>query len=492
VFLTLDNEGPLYAQLCRALRAEILCGRIAPGARVPASRWLAGELRLSRNIVIIAYEQLVAEGYLTARQGAGTFVAAELPEDSLGFAPAASATATSERPRAAAVRLSAYARRLNAEAARARFNWEPRRALLPYDFRYGRPSLADFPHAAWCRVLARRARRATVRDLDYGPAEGLPALRVAVADYLHRARAVNCAPEQVLILSGSQQALDLAARVVIEPGDRVVLEDPHYRAARAVFEAAGARVTTVPVDEHGIRIGRLRASRRDYRLVFVTPSHQFPTGALMPLARRLELLSWAARAKALVFEDDYDGEYRYSGRPIEALAALDRGGCVLYAGTFSKLMFPALRLGYLVLPPPLVEPFRSAKALLDTGSPALPQLALVDFIRDGHFERHLRRSRMRNGVRRAALLDAVAECFGARARVAGANAGLHVLLWLPGTPFARTPELIQRAARTGVGVYSVGPFYSAPPRCAGLLMGYAALTEREIREGVRRLAAALA
>lgn len=489
MFLRLDKEGSLYGQVYRALRAEILGGRMAPGARVPPTRWLAAELGISRNIAILAYEQLLAEGYLTARRGAGTFVAPELPEN---LTTAAGATASRPPSGQQHVRLSAYARLVSEQSAEAGLSWAPRRSPLPYDFRYGRPSFADFPHDTWCRLLARRARRASIRDLDYGPPEGSPVLREVIAEYLHRARAVTCAPEHVLIVSGSQQAFDLAARVLIEPGDHVLLEEPHYRAARVVMRAAGARIATVPVDEHGLRVSELASKKGQYRLAFVTPSHQFPTGAIMPLGRRLELLAWANRAGAFVFEDDYDSEYRYSGRPIEPVHALDGGGRVLYAATFSKVMFPALRLGYLVAPEQLVQPFRLAKALFDTGNPTLPQLALVDFIREGYFERHLRRLRVRNAARRAALLEAVDRYLGDRAQVFGANAGIHVLLWLPGIPFSRTAELRRHAEKAGVGVYSVGPFYMSPPKHAGLLLGYASLTEREIREGIRRLASVVA
>jgi GntR family transcriptional regulator/MocR family aminotransferase len=308
---------------------------------------------------------------------------------------------------------------------------------------------------------------------------------------VHRARAVGCDPDQILIVSGSRQALDLATRVLIDPGDRVALEEPHYRAARDTLCAAGARIETVPVDALGMQVDELAHRRGAFRLAFITPSHQFPTGALMPLRRRLELLDWAGRSGALIFEDDYDSEYRYQGRPVEALQALDQRGSVLYSGTFSKSMFPALRLGYLIVPPQLVGVFRSVKTLLDIGCSTLSQLALADFIREGHFERHLRRSRARNASRRQALLEAVNQHIGDHGQLAGSDAGLHVLLWLSGSSFSRTEEICREAARVGVGVYSVGPCFCTPPQRAGLLLGYASLTEREITEGIRRLASVL-
>ncbi len=487
MFLKLDGKGALFEQIYRAVRAGILDGRLAPGSRAPATRELARELHVSRNVAMMAYQQLIAEGYLASRRGAGTFVAHELPErlTTVGRRRAARSRDALPSPR-----LSAYARRTREEAAVAPLRWEPRRAALPYDFRYGRPAFADFPHDTWCRILARRARRATIRDLDYLPAEGLPALRETIAGYAARARGIECSPDQVMVLSGSQQAFDLAARVLIDPGDTVIFEEPHYRAGRIAMKAAGARIETVAVDDHGLPVDQL-AHRSACRMAVVTPSHQFPTGAVMPLARRLELIRWANRAGACVFEDDYDSEYRYEGRPIEAMRALDEFGCVLYAATFSKLMFPALRLGYMILPDSMVDSFRSAKALADTGCPALPQLALVDFIREGHFERHLHRLRVRNASRRAAMLEAIDRYLGNRARVTGINAGIHALIWLPEFPFRETREIRARAERLGVGVYSVGPFYLKPPPHAGLILGYSSLPEKQIAEGIRRLAAAL-
>ena len=485
MFLKLDADGALYDQVYRALRGQILGGRLAAAARVPATRDLARELGVSRNVAIMAYRQLLDEGYLTARKGSGTFVARELPLHLTTVA--ARRRPLAARP-AAPVRLSAYARRVHEVSHGVQFTWAPRRDVLPYDFRYGPPSFTDFPHETWCRIVARRARRVTIRDLDYGMPEGLPALRDAIAEYAGRARAIACTPEQILVVNGSQQALDLAARVLVDPGDVVLMEEPHYRGARTVMRAAGAKIETIAVDDHGLRTAELAQRRTPSRLAIVTPSHQFPTGAVMPLGRRLELLAWARRSGACIFEDDYDSEYRYSGRPIEALAALDDSGCVLYAATFSKVMFPSLRLGYMILPERLVEPIRSVKALMDTGGPNFAQSALVDFIREGHFERHLHRTRTRNASRRAAMLEALERHLGSRAQVSGINAGLHLMLWLRDLPASRSRELRMRAERAGVGVYSVEPFYLNPPKQVGLLLGYATMPEKQIGEGIRRFA----
>jgi GntR family transcriptional regulator/MocR family aminotransferase len=474
--LVLDGDGLLHRQVYRALRAAILDGTLTPGARLPSTRALTRDLGLSRTPVVLAYEQLLAEGYASARAGSGTYVA-----HTLAARPAPARTV--EPARATVPRLSRFGSRA-VESARGLPSWRLRDVALPYDFRYGRPAYGDFPHEAWRRVLARCARRASVRALDYGPTEGLDRLREAIAGYAARARAVRCDPDDVLIVNGSQQALDLAARVLVDPGAMVVLEEPHYAGARRVFEAAGARLRSVPVDADGLRVEDLP---RTARLAYVTPSHQFPTGAVLPAPRRLALLAWAERAGAWLIEDDYDGEYRYAGRPVESLQGLDGAGRVLYVGTFSKVLFPALRLGYVVVPRALRRAFRAAKGLCDTGTSTLEQAALADFIREGYFARHVSRSRQRSACRRTALLEAVREHLGSVAEVTGADAGLHVLLWLRGVPASRLPAIVRAAEAAGVGVYPVTPHCRETPRDAGLVLGYASLTEQAIREGIRRL-----
>jgi len=306
-----------------------------------------------------------------------------------------------------------------------------------------------------------------------------------------RTRGIEAGPQRIVIVNGSQQALDLVTRVLLDPGDRVLIEEPHYLGARWVFASGGAELVPAVVDGHGLRVPKPRPGRRSPRLAYVTPSHQYPTGVTLSLSRRLELLDWAARCEAFVVEDDYDSEYHYSGRPLQALAGIDAGRRVLYVGTFSKLMFPALRLGYLVVPESLLEPIVAAKALADTGSSALEQLALADFIGEGHFERHMKRSRMRNAARRETLLDAIARNFGDRAEVSGSATGLHVLAWLRARDGAPIAAVRRKAEAVGVGLYSVAPYYLRPPTRTGILLGYGALDERQIREGIARLAEAL-
>jgi GntR family transcriptional regulator/MocR family aminotransferase len=481
VLLRLDGDGPLHRQAYRALRAAILERRLAAGARLPATRALARECGLSRNTVLAAYEQLVAEGYATARVGSGTRVCETLP------APVVRAAARREPE---PPRLSAFGARIAAAIPPGRASWSLPREPLPHDFRYGEPAYADLPLATWSRLLGRRARRISVRRLAYQAPGGAPELREALAGYLARARGVRAAPEQLIVVRGSQQAIDLTTRLLLDPGDTVVLEEPHYTGFTFCTTALGAKPVFVPVDGDGLQVDALEGVRAA-RLACVTPSHQFPAGSVMPLARRLALLAWAQRSGAFVLEDDYDGEFRYTGRPLECLQALDEHGRVLYMGTASKLLFPALRIGWLVAPPALAPHFSDAAALADTGTATLEQLALADFIREGHLERHVRRMRARLAARRAALVDSLDRELGERAQVHGADAGLHVLLRLPELRMREVRALREACRTRGVGVYPAAPFYARPPRHAEVLLGYGALGEDAIREGVVRLRRAL-
>jgi GntR family transcriptional regulator / MocR family aminotransferase len=473
VLLTLSGSGPLFQQVYRALRESILSGRLRQGDRLPVTRALSRDLGISRNVVLIAYEQLIAEGYAAGRVGAGTFVAQ---------AVARPVRAEAAEPRHSMPRLSRYAARILSDpAADPPLPVRARRAR--YDFSYYLANPEDFPAAAWRRLLARHLRNL---PLDYSSAGGDAVLRREIAHYLGRTRGIRCEPGQVLLVNGTQQVLDLTARVLLNPGDRVVMEDPHYAGAREVFRAVGARIVPVPVDGAGLDTARLP---RKARLAYVTPSHQFPTGAVLPLERRLALLEWAAAGGAYVLEDDYGGEYRYGGRPLEAVQALDRAGCVLYTGSFSRILFPSLRMGYLVASPALVRPLGQAKWIADRHTSLLQQAALADFLREGHLERAVRRARQRHLGRRNALLSAVDRHFGATASVLGADAGVHVLLRLPELPATRTAEWIGAAARVGVKVGATAHYYVNPPAFCELLLGYAGVNEAEIAAGIRLLAA---
>jgi GntR family transcriptional regulator/MocR family aminotransferase len=377
------------------------------------------------------------------RAGSGTYVADVLAAGRAG--PKASRVK---------VRLSRYGRAVGA-AVRANFLGlqTPR---LRYDFAYGRSDIEVFPFEMWRRMLLRNARKASVRGLDYGPTGGSVALREALAVHLRRSRAVICDPSQVIVVSGSQQALDLVARVLIDRGDRVAVEDPCYQGTREVLRTAGARLLAVPVDRDGLNPARIPDGTR---MVFVTPSHQFPTGAILSLPSRLNLVDWARRKDALVVEDDYDGEYRYEDQSLQSLQGLDTDGRVIYIGTFSRTVFSSLRIGYLIVPKTLICVFLSAKWLCDRHTATLEQETLAEFISSGLYERHLRRVRRRNAARRAALRDAIGKYLGDRVEVTGFGAGAHVALW----PTARISEsdVIARAASSGVAVYGISPYFLA-------------------------------
>jgi GntR family transcriptional regulator / MocR family aminotransferase len=468
------NGEPLFRQVYAGLRQAILSGAFRAGDRLPSTRDLAEDLGVSRTVVLLAYEHLLAEGFVTGRGGSGTYVGEGLGEK-----------IRERERRSARLRLT----RFGAAAAEAMASVDsPRRRLptLPYDLAYGRSDLETFPFAMWRRLLVRHARRAAVRELDYGPAVGSLDLRGAICAHLRRSRAVVCDPSEVIVVNGSQQALDLVTRVLIERGDRVAVEDPQYNGIREVLRAAGAKLQPVPVDRDGLDPAQLPEHAS---LVFVTPSHQFPTGAILPLARRLALLEWARRKNAVIIEDDYDGEFHYEGRPLESLQGLDREGRIVYIGTFSRTIFPALRIGYLIVPKSLVAVFTAAKWLNDLHSATLEQRTLAEFISSGMYERHLRRLRRRNAARRGALLAAIAKYLGERVEVTGDGSGAHVVLW----PRKRVSEeaVIARAAARGVGIYGISHCFLRRPARSGFMLGYACLNERAIRECIRLLSEVL-
>jgi len=473
------TAGPLHRQIYDALKSAIRGGRLAAGARLPSTRTLAVDLNVSRNTVSLAYEQLAAEGYVVARHRSAMLVSSGAPGR-----PAPPSIRPVPKPEP---RLSAYGQRLAGVP-----NMPPSGSYasrhLRYDFRYGRPAFDDFPRETWRQMVAARMRRTVPESFGYAPPAGYAPLREALAEYLARARGMSCNAGQIIIVNGSQQAFDLVARVLLDPGDRVVVEEPGYHGSRLTFHAAGADLVAVPVDREGLDTTRLPPVTARVRMACVTPCHQFPTGVIMPLSRRLALMDWATRSGAWIVEDDYVSEFRYEGRPIEALQALDHSGRVIYIGTFSKILYPALRLAYVVVPPALVAPILSAKWIADRYSTMLGQEALTDFIASGRFERYLRRACKSNAARRRALIGAFEDNLGDRVEIAGENAGVHLLVWLKDIEPRDVDAIIAKAARAGVGIYPIDLYYSRPPRRAGLLFGYAALTEAEIRRGIRRLA----
>jgi GntR family transcriptional regulator / MocR family aminotransferase len=491
--LDIDAEAPapLHRQLYEGLRKAILTGRLVPRGRLPSSRALAAELRISRNTVLSAFEQLASEGYLEARQGSGSRVAATLPDASppptlRRAAPRRSGHAGKSARTAALAPLSARGLALTAaSSARAARGSGP--------FAPAIPDLDIFPFELWSRLLAKSWRQPSLNMASGRDAAGYLPLRAAIADYLRRVRAVRCEPEQIIVLSGIRQAVDLAVRLLLDAGDAVWLEEPGYAGVREVLRAAGARLVPVPVDDEGlsVRIGARNAP--EARLACVAPSHQYPLGTVMSLGRRLELLAWARGAGAWVIEDDYDSEFRYAGRPLAALQGLDEDGRVIYVGSFSKVLFPSLRLGYLVAPPALVDGFIAARSTLDDHAAMTAQPALAAFIAEGHFAAHIRRTRKLYAARQAALLAAAGRHLQGLLELAPASAGMHLLARLAPGLAARMDDrtATARAAARGVTVSPLSAFHMSNPRRQGLLMGYAGVPEAAIEPAVITLAAAL-
>jgi GntR family transcriptional regulator/MocR family aminotransferase len=488
MILKAESGCPIYKQLYESIREQVLTGRLKSGAKLPSTRELASDLGVSRNTVLLAYNQLLAEGYIQGSVGSGTYVSAVLSDARIQGLEGRRSPQLSEPAR---VDLSVYAKRLLAGEPLPPPGWRKDRKPLRYDFQYGVPAMADFPDRIWQRLVARRLRVRPYRSYGYGPPEGYQPLREAVADYVRSSRGVQCAVDQVLIVNGSQQGLDLTSRILLNEQDRVVIENPHYQGARQVFVSLGARLIPIPVDEDGLRVDLLRKQAPKAKLAYVTPSHQFPSGAVLPVSRRLSLLAWARESCAYIIEDDYGGEFRYEGWPVPAIQGLDDSDRVIYVGTFSKSLFPSLRIGFLVVPPELIKPVLASKFLSDRQTPLLEQEVLAEFIQEGHFERHIRRTRTRYAARRKALLDALQKHLGDRIEITGANAGIHILLWLKNISPRRLPDLVDRAAAAGVGIYPVTPYYLKPPSRAGLLLGYISLNEDEIRAGIRLLATIL-
>ena len=472
---------PAYRWLCGVLRGEILEGRLRPGARLPATRDLARQYGLARGTILAAFEQLRSEGYVRGRVGSGTYVHEVLPEQLLQVAGAGGTAKGAGRGtgRAPARRVSDFARRVTSFPAEER--------PVVRAFRANQPALDLFPTTLWAQVAGRRVRRAGTRLLlDCDPMGWRP-LQEAVAAYLVTSRGVVCAPEQVAIVCGVQEALDLAARLFVNPGDRVCLEEPGYVGAARVFEAHGARVCGVPVDAEGMTLPAARLD--DVRLAYVTPAHQFPLGVSMSLPRRLALLEWARASGALLFEDDYDAEYRFAGRPTPALQGLDRHGVVLFAGSFSKVLFPALRLGYLVVPPDLVDRVAALKSVTSRHAPLLEQAVLCDFITEGHFGRHVRRMREIYAARLGVLLDGAARHLAGLVEIAGIEAGLQTAAWL--REGIGEDAAVRAAAARDLEVVPLGRYARGRAARAGVQLGFAAVDERELRRGTRELAAAL-
>jgi len=470
IHITFDGRRNLSGQIYQQIREAILDGRLRAGEPLPPTRELADRIEVSRNTVTVAYDRLAAEGFVTGRVGAGTFVSGELHR----------------RPRP---RGTVQDGRLRPRAVWSEIPDLPDLSREPeFDFRPGMPDARLFPYETWRRLTSRELRASAVGGAMYGDPSGHTGLREAIARHIGVSRVVRATGDDITITNGMQQALDLAARVLVEPGMCVAVEDPGYPPVRRLLQSLGARVTGVPVDAEGLVVDALPS---DARMVYVTPSHQFPLGMPMSLRRRMALLDWADRHGAVIVEDDYDSEFRFAGRPIEPLHSLDHRGLVLYVGSFSKVMLPTFRLGFLVSPPSLHRPLRTAKYVSDWHTALPMQAALARFIDEGTLARHIRRMRTEYQNRHRLVGRALAGELGRWLEPVGAAAGLHVSAYLRDGTHDDVRAVVGRAQKDGVEIYTLGQYALAKDTRPGLILGYGAVPTARIDEGLGRLRRAL-
>ena len=474
--IVIDRRAPqaLHRQIYDAYRAAIVDRSLRAGQRVPSTRVQALELGISRIPVLTAYAQLLAEGYFESRVGAGTVVSRSLP-DQVTF---------SEPRRAQSTRVQAGSRRLSKRSPIS-FRVES----LPWRRGWGafgvsQVAFGHFPFHVWNALVTRHCRNAHAKSLDYGDAMGSKDLREAIAAYLRTARGVRCEAQQIMVVSGSQQALDISARVFLDPGSRVWMEEPGYRFARNVFAINGCQIVPVPVDGEGLDVAAGIKRCRTARAALVTPSHQYPLGVTMSASRRLQLLDWAQSSESWVIEDDYDSEYRYESMPIASLQGLDCNSRVIYIGTFSKVLFPSLRLGYLVVPPDLTERFLAVRLAMDIGPPSFYQAVLADFISTGHFSRHIRRMRLLYSERRRVLIDSIRKELGFAADVTGGEAGMHLSVTLKGIDDC---EVAERASRQNLWLVPLSTSYLGKASRQGFILGFGSTEVADIPNAVRKL-----
>lgn len=474
---TLDPAArlPLRRQLYDWFRGAIVEGRLRPGQRMPSTRRLARELSVSRITILWAYEQLIAEGYLQSVRGSGTVIAASIPTP-VGSGRMRQAGAP--RRQRGKVRLA----RQTESLLRLR---EDDTLSIAGAFR-NMPALEHFPHRAWSRLVSRHARRDPAQDLGYGDPMGERALRSEIAEYLGTVRGARCDLSQVMITAGSQQGLHITLRALLDPGDRAWMEEPGYPGAHRALLMAGCEPAPVPVDAEGLIVERALQACPSARAAYITPSHHYPLGMTLSAGRRLQLLNWARSGDAWIIEDDYDSEYRFSGQPISSLQGLDEDARVIYIGTFSKVCYPALRIGYLLLPRALVPAFRAVRDAIDIFPPVLQQRALADFMREGHFARHIRRMRTLYAERRELLILALRRHFGDAIGIVSATAGIHLVIRLPAG--LADESVAARARAAGIACIALSECCLERPPWNGLILGYGGVESDEIDEAVRRLA----
>ena len=479
--ISVDRKSslPLHRQIYDGFRAVILRGDLRAGQQAPSSRALATELQISRFPVLDAYAQLVAEGYFESRVGSGTFVSSSLPEQ----------RTYAKTPIQQSPETGAGSRKMS-----------KRSALLPHfeqiPWRHGKgafsvhvPAFDHFPFQIWSNLVAQHSRHPQLQAIHNIDPLGLEHFREAICTYLRTARGVRCDAEQIMVVSGSQQALEITARVLLDPGAPVWIEDPHYQLARAVLMGAGSKLIPVPVDNEGLDVAAGIRMCRNARAAFVTPSHQYPLGATMSASRRLHLLNWAQDAGAWIIEDDYDSEYRYESMRVASLQGLDENSRVIYIGTFSKVLFASLRLGYIVIPEDLVERFKSVRFAMDIFPSYLYQEVMTDFMREGHFARHIRRMRLLYQERRAALTASLRQEFGNWLEIHGSEAGMHLPVTLPDG--YSDIEIAKRAAREKLWLWPLSLGYLGEARRQGFNLGFGSVPAEQMPQAVRHMRAVI-
>ncbi|HVB57079.1 MAG TPA: PLP-dependent aminotransferase family protein [Candidatus Acidoferrales bacterium] len=475
IALDRSKRYPVYRQLYDWFQRAIASGQLRPGQRVPSTRSLAAELNVSRIPVLNAFEQLHAEGYLQTFVGAGTWVASSIPQETIG--PSTGKISGPAQKKGT--------RRISQGGLAATLRAPQPWLNLSGAFRMHLPALDHFPTDVWSRLVARNARKSTMDTMAYGDSMGYAPFREVIAEYLGAVRAVRCDPAQVMVVAGSQQGLQISARVLLNPGEAVWMEEPGYPGAHQAFRTAKARLIPVPVDNEGLNVENGIHRCRNARAAYITPSHQYPLGTTMSATRRLQLLNWASRTGSWIIEDDYDSEYRFGSRPIASLQGLDSDARVIYIGTFSKVLFPALRLGYMVVPTDLIPAFSTARDAADIFSSTLYQAVLTDFIKEGHFARHIRRMRILYADRRNALAEAIHEEIGGMLEIVSAEAGMHLVGLLPRG--MKDTEISQNAARIGISAMPLSICYLNRPLRGGLVLGYGGTDGAQIHDGAHKL-----
>lgn len=469
-----SSSKALHRQVYDTYQSAIVNGSLRAGQRVPSTRMLAAELGISRIPILNAYAQLLAEGYLQSRVGAGTVVSKALPDQ---IAPT---ELVASRAGVAQSSVRTIAKRALPVPVAERLTWTRGWGA----FGVSQVAFDHFPFQIWNSLITRHCRRVQAKSLDYGDPIGSRNLREAIATYLRTARGVRCEAEQIMIVSGSQQALEISALVLLDPGSKVWMEEPGYRFARSIFHLNGCEIVPIPVDSEGLNVSTGIKRCRKARAAFVTPSHQYPLGVTMSAARRLQLLDWAEGSGSWIIEDDYDSEYRYESLPIASLQGLDRYSRVVYIGTFSKVLFPSLRMGYIVIPPDLVERFLAIRMAMDIAPATLHQEVLADFIREGHFARHIRRMRLLYGERRSSLIESIRKELGLGADITGGDAGMHLSLSLKDI---RDREIAARAAKANLWLVPLSTSYTGTPLRQGFILGFGSTAVEDIPNAVGRL-----